>query len=233
MAAFLHPSAGRRTIEGDVMRWYGLVLAAWAAIGGVGAAAAVPLDDYLSSWSQNGLTIVRDGTSNTIQFGETTRFNVCFDQVSVPGGITDGTSNTIQFGETSGFFIIPGGSGPRVPITTITDGSSNTILFGETLDFCLRNVVVDDDPPEITDGTSNTIIIGEDSRFDICFSNVGITQTVTDGTSNTIQIGENTTSACYTDLQVAEVAEPPALAAAIMALALLPLAAQRRTRRRR
>jgi hypothetical protein len=210
------------------MRWFGILLAVCAVIAGTGPAAALlPADDYLARWGQSGLRIVQDGTSNTIQFGENTRFNICFDNVGLPGAITDGTSNTIQFGETSPLFIIPGGTLPRVPINTITDGSSNTILLPEAeADLCLRNVRIDDNPPAITDGTSNTIIIGEGSRFDICLTNVGITQTITDGSSNTIIIGEN--SGCFTDLQVAEVPEPPALAAALMALALLPFAARRR-----
>jgi hypothetical protein len=212
------------------MRWYGFLLAAWAAVAGAGAAQAVPLDDYVSSWGQGGLTIIRDGTSNTITFGENTRFNVCFDNVRLPGTVTDGTSNTIQFGGNSGLFVIPGGTLPRVPIGTITDGTSNTIIFPEAeTDLCLRNVVIDDDPPEITDGTSNTIIIGEESRLDICFSNVGITQRITDGTSNTILIGEN--SGCYTDLQVAQVPEPSSLFAGLSALAMLSFAARRRRMR--
>jgi hypothetical protein len=212
------------------MRWYGFLAAAWVAVAGTGTAAALPADDYLASWGQGGLTIIQDGTSNTITFGENTRFNVCFDNVGLPGTITDGASNTIQFGENSPLFIVPGGTLPRVPITTITDGTSNTIFFPEAnTDLCLRNVVIDDDPPAIADGTSNTIIIGEDSRFDICLSNVGITQRIADGTSNTIIIGES--NGCFTDLQIAEVPEPPALAAAVIALALLPLAARRRRMR--
>ena len=197
------------------MRWRAYVLAVGAIVAGAGSAGAAPLGDYLGAWSQGGLTLIVDGTSNTIQFGENTRFNVCFDNVGVPGGITDGTSNTILFGENAGFFVIPGGHGPRVPIGTITDGTSNTILFGESVDLCFNTVVVDPTPPEITDGTSNTIIIGEGSRFDICFRNVGIT----DGTSNTIQIGEGGT--CFTDLQVAEVPAPSALAGALAGLVLL------------
>jgi hypothetical protein len=42
----------------------------------------------LTGWGQGGLNVISDGTSNTIQFGETTRFNICFDDVGVPGGIT-------------------------------------------------------------------------------------------------------------------------------------------------
>jgi hypothetical protein len=205
------------------MRWYGIALAL-GAFAGIGAAQATTSNQLLH-WSQSSLTVISDGTSNTITFGETTTFNVCFDHVRTPGGISDGTSNTILFGENTGFFVIPGAFGPRVPITSITDGTSNTIILGETVDLCLTNVVVDPTPPgEIPDGTSNTIIVGEDSRFDICFRNVGLTQ-ITDGTSNTIVLGEN---ACFTDLQVAELPEPAGLVVAVSALAMLPFARRRR-----
>ncbi|HEX2114441.1 MAG TPA: hypothetical protein VHM01_08560 [Alphaproteobacteria bacterium] len=209
------------------MRWYGYLLTAWAAVAATSAAGAAPLD-HLSSWGQSGLTIILDGTSNTITFGESTRFDVCFDNVRVPDGITDGTSNTIQFGKSSGLFIVPDGIGPRVPIGSIQDGTSNTIFIGEDVDLCLRNVVIDDDPPAIQDGSSNTIIVGEDSRLDICFRNV--TQQIADGTSNTIIIGE--TSSCFADLQIASVPEPSTLFAGLIALAPLPFTARQRRNRR-
>lgn len=79
-----------------------VVLAIWAVAAASGSAGAAPVGDYLANWGQNGLGIIADGTSNTIEFTETTRFDVCFDDVNVPGGITDGTSNTIQFPETGG-----------------------------------------------------------------------------------------------------------------------------------
>lgn len=187
------------------------ILAVWSLVLWAGAAAATPID-YVASWGQGGLGIVSDGTSNTIQFGETTQFDVCFDNVAVPGGIADGNSSTILFGENSGLFVLPGGVGPRVPIGTIGDGSSNTIFFGENL--CLNDVVIDVLPPGgIGDGTSNTIIIGEDSRLDICFTNVN--RQISDGTSNTIFLGENV---CFEDLRVAVVTEPPAMMLALAAL---------------
>ena len=203
------------------MRWWTCILTVWA-IFAAGGAAATPIDDYVASWGQGGLGIVTDGTSNTIQFGENSQFDVCFDNVTLPGGIADGNSSTILFGENSGLLVIPGGVGPRVPIGSITDGSSNTIFFGESL--CLNDVVVDVLPPGgIEDGTSNTIVIGENSRLDICFSNVN--RQISDGTSNTIFLGENV---CFEDLRVAAVPEPPATALAIFALvAALPFARRR------
>ncbi len=216
------------------MNWRGIVVALSMAMALIGTASATAAAGTLTGWGQGGLDItITDGTSNTIQFGETTRFNICFDDVGVPGGITDGASNTIQFGESSALFIVPGGSGPRVPIGTITDGSSNTIFLGESLDLCLRNVAIGDPPAGgIGDGSSNTIVVGEDSRFDICLSNVQVTQRIVDGSSNTILLGE---SFCYEDLQVADataaVPEPVALALLLGGFAALPLA--RRTSRRR
>ena len=206
------------------MGWRISVLAVWCLILSAGGAAALPGDDYLTNWGQGGLGIIRDGTSNTIQFGETTRFDVCFDDVGVPGGIAGGSNATIRFGQSS-LYVVPGAAGPRVPIGTIADGTSNTIFFGESL--CLNDVAIGDPPPGgIEDGTSNTIIIGEGSRFDICFSNV--TQQITDGTSNTILLGENV---CFEDLQVAAVPEPHAAALAFAALLAAVPFARRKIRR--
>jgi hypothetical protein len=208
------------------MGWRISILAAWSLILSAGSAAALPGDDYLANWGQGGLGIIQDGTSNTIQFGETSQFDICFDNVGVPGGIVGGSISTIRFGSNSGVFVVPGAAGPRVPIGTITDGSSNTIFFGESL--CLNDVVIGDPPPGgIEDGTSNTIIIGEGSRFDICFSNV--TQQITDGTSNTILLGE---SVCFEDLRVAAVPEPHAAALAFAALlAAVPYGRRKSIRR--
>jgi hypothetical protein len=194
------------------MGWRISILAVWSLILSAGSAAALPGDDYLANWGQGGLGIIQDGTSNTIQFGETSQFDICFDNVGVPSN--------------SGVFVVPGAAGPRVPIGTITDGSSNTIFFGESL--CLNDVVIGDPPPGgIEDGTSNTIIIGEGSRFDICFSNV--TQQITDGTSNTILLGE---SVCFEDLRVAAVPEPHAAALAFAALlAAVPYGRRKSIRR--
>lgn len=211
------------------MRLFGLALAILTTIAGIGAAHAA---NQLLNWGDGSVRFIGDGTSNTITFGENTRFNMCFDNVNVPGGITDGSSNTILIGEQRGFFVIPGGSGPRVPITSITDGTSNTIFIGETIDLCLNNVVPDPAPPaQIPDGASNTIIIGEGS-FDVCFSHVGRTQltSIGDGTSNTIIISQDT-SACFTDVEIAQVPAPPALAGALVGLVLLPFGLRKRRAR--
>jgi hypothetical protein len=211
------------------MRWRGIIAALSMAAIGIGMTGAKGSAGSLTGWGQGGFGIISDGTSNTIQFGETTRFDICFDGVGVPGGITDGTSNTILFGENAGFFIVPGASGPRVPIGTISDGSSNTIFIGENLDLCLRDVAIGDPPAGgIGDGASNTIVFEEHSRFDICLRNVQVTQSVTDGSSNTIMLGE---TFCYEDLQVADtvaaVPAPATLALVLGGVAALLLARRR------
>jgi hypothetical protein len=215
----------------------GLTVAAMCALAGAAGATPIPATgDYLTGWSQGGLSVVSDGTSNTILFSEATRLNVCVDNVSVggTGTIVDGTSNTLLFGEGTGLAFISGGLSPRVPISTIVDGSSNTILFGELTDsFCLRNVVVDDQPPgEIQDGTSNTIMFGENSRFDICVAGAQVTQRIVDGTSNTILIGETpTTSLCFEDVRVAATDVPEPGTMALLLAGLAPLVLWRRRQR--
>jgi hypothetical protein len=192
----------------------------------------------LSDLGPNSFGIIQDGTSNTIQFGETTRVTVCFDNVTPPaGGIADGTSNTIIFGEGVGYRVTAGQVTPRGSIQQINDGTSNTIILGEIGgSFCLTNT----DPlgpTDITDGTSNTIIIGENSSFDICFNNVNRgTGQITDGTSNTIIIGETESGLCYTgvtpdeNIRVTGVPGPGALALLGAGLVALGAWARRRGR---
>jgi len=43
---------------------------------------------------QGGFGVVGDATSNAIRFGETSQFDVCFDNVNVPCSISGGTSST-------------------------------------------------------------------------------------------------------------------------------------------
>lgn len=156
----------------------------------------------LQQLSPTGWTLgITDGTSNTVQFGESTRLDVCVPSTRVPSGIADGSSNTLLFGEQQGVIVT---WAQRASAPSITDGTSNTIFFGETQ--CL-NGITSPQPAlgEITDGTSNTIGVGEviDLRgvgFDVCFSQVRV-GTIVDGTSNTIQFGE-AVNRCYRDVRV-------------------------------
>jgi hypothetical protein len=171
----------------------------------------------LTSIGSSSFGLISDGTSSTIQLGENARATLCFQNVTLPPGITDGTSNTIQFTETVGLEIIPGGlSAWGALVSQIHDGTSNTIFLPEvgSSQICLRNTQIED-PVEITDGTSNTIEFGENTRFDFCFNNASVA--INDGTSNTITFPEKV---CYQDVQIADnfswsaapVSEPASLA---------------------
>jgi len=181
----------------------------------------------LTNWGTGALGFVVDGTSNTIQFTESTNLAICVDHVnfSAPiSSITDGTSNTIAFTESAPWTVQAGLVRPRQSISNIVDGTSNTILIGETpsdaLCFGDAHVI-----PPITDGTSNTITFGENSRFDVCLRSVRV-GTITDGTSNTIQFGETSTNpVCFNDVQVAPASTVAATEPAPMAILGLTFAA--------
>jgi hypothetical protein len=177
-----------------------------AVLAAAGTASAAP---FVTQSNQSGIQFIGDGTSNTILFDETSRFNVCFDNVSVEGptGISDGSSNTILFGEDQLSIVV--GQVRGGTISPITDGTSNTIILGEISDdFCVFGARIGDPVGSIADGTSNTIIVGESSQFDICFDSVRNstgTTSITDGTSNTIMLPEN--DVCFTSVRVAETAQ--------------------------
>lgn len=186
--------------------------------------------------SQHNLTVIQDGTSNTILFSETnSELAICFDGVSVAGaaGIADGSSNTLVFGEDVVLHVVAGGLRQRAPVGEIADGTSNTIVIGEIsglTEFCLADVTVPPSPP--ADGTSNTIIVGEDSSFDVCFRNVGHSATA-DGTSNTIVLPEIVSGLCFlggvrTELAATAVPEPVPLALLGLGLTALWLGLRRR-----
>lgn len=85
----------------------------------------------ISNASQQCITVVADGTSNTLLFDEgNSGVTVCFDRVGLANanGIADGTSNTIVFGELSGFDVCLSNVSRGV-----TDGTSNMIFIGETV----------------------------------------------------------------------------------------------------
>lgn len=144
-----------------------------------GMAGATPITNAtLVGWTDTSLTVVVDGTANTILFGEQTVVSTCLSQVVSLGSIADGTSNTILLGETTSL-CLDDASGVTLTRTTlpgITDGSSNTILIGESgggyffgggarIDLCATNV-------SLADGTSNTIVLPEGGS--VCFADAGI-----------------------------------------------------------
>ena len=170
------------------------------------AAMAAPITDTtLVSWDDTSLQVIKDGSSNTILFGEATVVSACLRGVSPIASITDGTSNTIQFGETTD---VCWDDREELPFTRgtlpgITDGTSNTILLGETTNYRF-------------DGSS---------RLEVCASNVSIA----DGSSNTIQLSEGG-NVCFSDMRVAPAAVPEPATVTSLALALLALASRRRGR---
>ena len=182
------------------------------------AAVASPL---LVAVTPNTWTIqATDGSSNTLLFGENTRYTLCLPR-TVTGGFADGTSNTLMFGENTGV---------RLRWTSrfgaIADGTSNTINFSENSPLECFQGTRRPDPliDEINDGTSNTIVFGEDpfelgqDGFDACFTDVQVTR-ITDGTSNTISFGENR---CFSDVRIGPgitVQAPAPPLAALLAIA--------------
>jgi MYXO-CTERM domain-containing protein len=214
------------------MRWprSAVVLLVTVAMPGLAAASPVLLGVAPGTWVIGQLP---DGTSNTIQFGENTRVDVCVPNAAVPGGITDGTSNTIQFSETQGLRVRWASR-----TGTITDGTSNTINLGESQ--CFQGIPspspIGPPPGGFPDGSSNTIDFGEhpidlrDRAFDLCFSNARF-GTITDGSSNTIVLGETVARRCFSGVEVDDALDVTVPAPA--ALPLIALAAPLLWRRRR
>jgi MYXO-CTERM domain-containing protein len=207
-----------------------VVLLVTVAMPGLAAASPVLLGVAPGTWVIGQLP---DGTSNTIQFGENTRVDVCVPNAAVPGGITDGTSNTIQFSETQGLRVRWASR-----TGTITDGTSNTINLGESQ--CFQGIPspspIGPPPGGFPDGSSNTIDFGEhpidlrDRAFDLCFSNARF-GTITDGSSNTIVLGEAVARRCFSGVEVDDALDVTVPAPA--ALPLIALAAPLLWRRRR
>jgi len=205
----------------------------------LGIQAAQAATTTLTSFGDGSVRFISDGTSNTIQLGETSSAVACFKNVSQPASITDGTSNTLLLSEILGASFTAGhiyGYNNILPF--FGDGSVRTVFPGGALDsysYCLTEVDLLD-PVEVTDGTSNTIRIGEDGFFGICFSNVRLNQ-VTDGTSNTILVGENDPNACFQNVGIdpnvtgGSVPGPGLLA--VLALGLLGLGGAARRHRGR
>jgi hypothetical protein len=153
-------------------------------VASVSEAAPIPAaDSSLLGWNQTGFTLIVDGTSNTILFGESTTVSVCLTSVGRLPELTDGTSNTIFLGELEDVCFDEVQPGPGNQLVGITDGTSNTILFGENAAFWY----------------------GPSSRVKVCAS-----ERIVDGNSNTILLGE---TQCFADLQIApaEVTEPATL----------------------
>ena len=111
---------------------------------------------------EDGVRGVSDGTSNTIQVGESTA-TATPTRTPTPGTIQDGTSNTIQLGESTAT-ATPTRTATRTPTPgTIQDGTSNTIQLGESTATATptRTATRTPTPGTIQDGTSNTIQLGE------------------------------------------------------------------------
>jgi hypothetical protein len=154
------------------LSWATLVLGIFLAPRPV-SAAPIPISGVtLVSWTDTTLNVIKDGTSNTIVFGENTLVSGCVRNVA-PVSIPDGTSNTIVFGELTSICWEDREGLPltRGNVPSITDGTSNTILIGEN---------------------TNPYLFNQGSTVDICLSNTSIV----DGTSNTISIPENNEPLC-------------------------------------
>jgi hypothetical protein len=186
---------------------------------------------YLGSADQSGISIVVDGSSNTLLFGEETRVSLCIrgGQVLGDSPINDGSSNTIVFREGVAVRVDVVRVAQLAPVAQIADGTSNTIILGEIgMHFCLADITIPIQP--IIDADSNTIVLDEQSEFDACFDGVRI-GAVTDGTSNTVVLGEITDRSCYTGVSappesldpVANVSEPVSIALVGIGMAILGL----------
>jgi hypothetical protein len=192
---------------------------------------------YVGSADQAGITIVVDGNSNTLLFGDETRISICIREGRVAGDspLNDGSSNTILFGEGLALNVNVVRVAQLALVTEIADGTSNTIILGEIgTNFCLGDITIPTQP--VIDADSNTLLLDEQSLFDACFDRVRI-NTVTDGTSNTIVLGEIIDRSCYTGVSVlpddlgsaGSVSEPVSLALLGVGMVMLTLTRRRRS----
>lgn len=139
----------------------------------LGIQAAQAATTTLTSFGDGSVRFISDGTSNTIQLGETSSAVACFKNVSQPASITDGTSNTLLLSEILGASFTAGhiyGYNNILPF--FGDGSVRTVFPGGALDsysYCLTEVDLLDPVGGHGQLSSNTIRIGEDGFFSICF----------------------------------------------------------------
>lgn len=189
----------------------------------VHASAAMP--------SENTLSFVADGTSDTIMFTESTVLSLCVDGVTLPTGVYRASSNTIRFGESSSLTVMGGFVGGRRPVTE-SAGGADAGVPGES-GFCLHDVRPVP-PGTVVGGTASTISLPEGTPIDVCASNVRRRTGPVAGGNNELEFGDAVPTSCHTKIRVStpreSVPEPESWLLFLLGAAALGVAAVRRQR---